>query len=146
MTDPNCIFCKILQEDQPFKIYENEHFLSILDVNPLVPGHSLLIPKVHYRTAIEFPPEVSQIYLLSVRAVISILEANLEKVEGFTVCQSIGEAAYQTIPHGHSHIIPRWEGDPIGPLPIDRAYPVKIRKQLNDEWAAELIRKINSNY
>lgn len=145
MTDPNCIFCKILQEDLPYKFYENEHFLAILDGNPLVPGHSLLIPKEHYRTSREFPPEVSQIYLLSVRAVISILEANLEKVEGFTVCQSVGEAAYQTIPHGHSHIIPRWKGDPIGPMPIDRAYPVKIRKQLNEEWAAELIRKINSN-
>ena len=145
MTDPNCIFCKILKADLPYKFYENEHFLAILDVNPLVPGHSLLIPKEHYRTSTEFPPEVSQIYLLSVRSVISILEANLEKVEGFTVCQSIGEAAYQTIPHGHSHIIPRWEGDPIGPMPIDRAYPIKIRKQLNEEWATELLRKINSN-
>jgi histidine triad (HIT) family protein len=145
MTDPHCIFCKILQADLPYKLYENEHFLAILDVNPLVPGHTLLIPKKHYSMSTEFPPEVSQTYLPSVQEVISILKDNLEKVEGFTVCQSIGEAAYQTVPHGHSHIIPRWKEDPIGPMPIDRAYPVKLRKQLDEEWAAELIRKIHSH-
>lgn len=138
-----CIFCKILQKDLPYKFYENAHFLALLDVNPLVPGHSLLIPKKHYRDAREFPLEVSQLYLPSIQKVISILETNLEKVEDFTVCQSIGEAAYQTVPHGHSHIIPRWKGDPIGPLPVDRAYPVKIRKPLNEEWAAQLIKKIH---
>jgi len=143
MSIPDCIFCKILQEELPYKFYENGYFLAMLDVNPLVSGHSLLVPKKHFSDAREFPPEVAQIYLPSLQRVLSILETNLDNVESFTVCQSIGEAAYQTVPHGHSHIIPRWEGDPIGPLPIDRAYPVKIRKQLDKKWAAEFIKKIS---
>jgi len=142
MFHPDCIFCKILQEELPYKFYENEHFLAMLDVNPLVPGHSLLVPKKHFSDAREFPSDVAQVYLPSLQTVLSILEKNLDNIDSFTVCQSIGEAAYQTVPHGHSHIIPRWEGDPIGPLPIDRAYPVKIRKQLDKEWAAEFIRKM----
>jgi len=142
MTDPHCIFCRIMQEDIPYKFYENEHFIALLDVNPLVPGHSILVPKKHYSNCTDFPPETAQLYLFSVQAVIAILEENLDKAEGFTVCQSIGAAAYQTVPHGHTHIIPRWQGDPIGPLPVDRAYPVQIRKKLDEGWAIEFMRKI----
>lgn len=145
MSDPNCIFCKILQEDPPYKFYENEAFLGILDVNPLVRGHSLLVPKNHYADAREFPEEVASLYLPSIQQIITILETNIEGVRDFTVCQSIGLSAFQTVPHGHSHIIPRWPNDPIGPLPIDRAWPVQLRSPLDVDWARSFIKKISGN-
>lgn len=145
MSDPNCIFCKILQGDLPYKFYENEAFLGILDVNPLVRGHSLLVPKNHYADAREFPEEVASLYLPSIQQIITILETNIEGVRDFTVCQSIGLSAFQTVPHGHSHIIPRWPNDPIGPLPIDRAWPVQLRSPLDVDWARSFIKKISGN-
>jgi len=48
MTD--CIFCKIVRGELPcYKIYEDEHFLAFLDIFPLAKGHTLVIPKKHYR-------------------------------------------------------------------------------------------------
>ncbi len=144
MSQPDCIFCKILQDELPYKFYENEFFLGLLDVNPLVTGHSLLIPKKHYADAREFPIETARLYLPSIQQIIAILENNLDGVTDFTVCQSIGEAAFQTVPHGHSHIIPRFADDPIGPLPVDRAWPVKLRKKLDTQWAEEFIKRVRA--
>ena len=46
----NCIFCKIINKEIPCtKIYEDENFLAFLDINPLSPGHTQIIPKKHYR-------------------------------------------------------------------------------------------------
>jgi histidine triad (HIT) family protein len=145
MSDPKCIFCTILQEDLPYKFFENEAFLGILDVNPLVRGHSLLIPKTHYTDARQFPKEVASLYLPSIQEIIAILEANIEGVCDFTVCQSIGASAFQTVPHGHSHIIPRLPNDAIGPLPVDRDWPVQLRTPLDVEWAQDFIERTSGN-
>lgn len=46
----DCIFCKIVRgQEKSFKIYEDENFLAFLDIDPLVDGHTLVIPKAHYR-------------------------------------------------------------------------------------------------
>lgn len=50
MTDSNCIFCKIVRGDIPaHKVYEDDNFLALLDINPQSPGHVQVIPKKHYR-------------------------------------------------------------------------------------------------
>jgi histidine triad (HIT) family protein len=49
-NDPTCIFCKIVAREIPANIvYEDEHFLAFLDIRPQSPGHTLVIPKKHYR-------------------------------------------------------------------------------------------------
>jgi histidine triad (HIT) family protein len=46
----DCIFCKIVKGEIPaYKVYEDEKFLAFLDIRPLSPGHTLVIPKKHYR-------------------------------------------------------------------------------------------------
>ncbi len=46
----NCIFCKIVRGEVPAeKVYEDNNFLAFLDIRPLSPGHTLVIPKKHYR-------------------------------------------------------------------------------------------------
>ena len=46
----NCIFCKIIKGDIPsHKVYEDENYFAFLDIRPLNPGHTLVIPKKHYR-------------------------------------------------------------------------------------------------
>lgn len=52
----NCIFCKIVQGEIPsHKVYEDEKFLAFLDIRPLSPGHTLVIPKKHYRWVWDLP-------------------------------------------------------------------------------------------
>jgi len=54
MTD--CVFCKIVVGEIPsYKVYEDDNYFSFLDIRPLNPGHSLIIPKKHVR----FVDEVS---------------------------------------------------------------------------------------
>ena len=52
----NCIFCKIVKGEIPAdKVYEDEKFLAFLDIHPLSPGHTLVIPKEHYRFVWDVP-------------------------------------------------------------------------------------------
>jgi histidine triad (HIT) family protein len=51
-----CIFCKIVDGSIPsHKVCENENFLAILDIHPMAPGHTLVIPKKHYRWVWDVP-------------------------------------------------------------------------------------------
>lgn len=52
----NCVFCKIVKGGIPcHKVYEDSDFLAFLDINPLSPGHTLIIPKTHYRWVWDVP-------------------------------------------------------------------------------------------
>lgn len=52
----NCIFCKIVKGEVPaHKVYEDDKFLAFLDIRPLSPGHTLVIPKDHYRFVWDVP-------------------------------------------------------------------------------------------
>lgn len=56
MTDPNCIFCKIVKGEVPsYKVYEDKNYLAFLDINPQSPGHTQLITKEHYRWVWDTP-------------------------------------------------------------------------------------------
>jgi len=56
MTDPNCIFCKIVKGEIPsHKVYEDKNYLAFLDINPQSPGHTQLITKEHYRWVWDIP-------------------------------------------------------------------------------------------
>lgn len=55
-----CVFCKIVKKELPAHIvYEDEHFLAFLDIHPLSPGHTLVIPKDHYRWVWDVPSDRS---------------------------------------------------------------------------------------
>lgn len=56
MEEKNCIFCKIVKNIiTSTKVYEDENFLAFLDINPLGPGHTQVIPKKHYRYVWDTP-------------------------------------------------------------------------------------------
>ncbi|MDP3874944.1 MAG: HIT domain-containing protein [bacterium] len=56
MSDPNCVFCKIVKGEIPaYKVYEDKNFLAFLDINPQSPGHTQVITKKHYRWVWDAP-------------------------------------------------------------------------------------------
>lgn len=97
----NCIFCKIVAESIPsYKVYENELFFGFLDVFPKTKGHTLIIPKKHYRWVYDVP-EFGAYWEAARTVTIAIQKALHPKwITYFT---------YGSIPHAHIHILPRYE-------------------------------------
>ena len=92
------------------KVYEDTITLAFMDIGPIVPGHTLVIPKIHVDPLTAAPPEVLQKLILVVQ---SIARAQFKafQADGVNVIQSNGRAAGQVVPHLHFHVIPRFAAD-----------------------------------
>ena len=111
MKDNDCIFCKIASgEVSCSKILEDDSAIAFLDIGPLAKGHTLLIPKDHYVTVDEMPPEVAAAVLKHLPNLVKAVKL-ATNCEGLNVLQNNGRVAHQVIPHVHFHIIPRRAGD-----------------------------------
>lgn len=107
----DCIFCKIISGEIPsFKIYENEKILAFLDINPVNPGHTLVIPKDHYYNFSDTPEEVL-CELIKVTKKIAPAVLKGAGAESFNLTINNGAEAGQVVPHTHFHIVPRFNGD-----------------------------------
>ena len=113
MLDDNCIFCKIAAGEIPSEtVYEDEQFRAILDLGPASAGHTLILPKAHFKDV----TEISDEYAANVLKVAAKLGKAMKKglgCEGFNLVQNNGEAAGQTVMHFHMHVIPRHAGDDV---------------------------------
>ena len=111
MTDANCIFCRIAKGEIPCaKVYEDENVLAFLDLAPVHPGHTLVIPKEHYRDMLEFPAGMGSAIFAAVQKVAAAV-VKATGAQGFNIMQNNGIAAGQTMFHIHWHIIPRFDND-----------------------------------
>lgn len=107
----NCVFCKIAKKEVPADIvYEDEKFLAFLDINPVNPGHTLLIPKNHYENIYKIPEEILS-GIAPLLKKISIAVKNAAASEGINIMMNNESAAGQIVPHAHFHIIPRFSND-----------------------------------
>ncbi|WP_397423280.1 HIT family protein [Phenylobacterium sp.] len=113
--DAGNIFAKILRGEMPaVKVYEDEHVLAFMDVFPQAKGHTLVIPKQSTaRNFLEEAPDVIGPLMLGVQRVARAVRAALNP-DGLVITQFNGAPAGQTVFHLHFHIIPRWEGVPLG--------------------------------
>ena len=109
--EKNCIFCKIAKAEIPCeKIYENDNFFSVPDVNPKIKGHSLIISKKHFETCLDLPSSLGTEFLDCVKKTsLKIMEK--EHADGFNVINNNFECAGQVVNHFHVHILPRKDGD-----------------------------------
>lgn len=111
MSDPNCIFCKIVNKEIPAEIiFEDNDVIAIADTNPVNLGHTLVIPKEHFANIYDTPDAV----LAKLLARIKIIARTLKKVlaaEGININMNNEPAAGQVIFHAHFHVIPRFESD-----------------------------------
>ena len=101
------VFDKILDGQLPcHKVYEDEHVLAFLDVAPLAPGHTLVIPKERKAFLHELSDEqaaaLGRVLPKLCRAVMNATGAT-----AYNILQNNGAAAHQAVFHVHFHIIPR---------------------------------------
>ena len=107
----NCIFCKIAAgEILSEKVYEDEHAFAFLDIEPRVPGHTMVILKKHAENILEVPQEDIGPYFTAVQRVVGMVKKALSP-DGFTLGINHGKVSGQTVDHLHFHIMPRWKDD-----------------------------------
>ncbi len=126
----NCIFCKIAKGELPcFKIYEDENFFAFLDINPLNKGHTLVIPKKHYRWVFDVDNEGEYF------SVVKKIANNTKKVleTDYIVSFILGEE----VSHAHIHLVPRFKGDGHG-AGIDFKNVKKLSKKKMEDLAKKL--------
>lgn len=105
--DPECIFCKIIAGEIPsFKIYEDDSAFAFLDINPITPGHTLVIPKNHHENLFEIPQEDLEAVQRASQKVARMLKVALNP-GGIAVLQLNGRGANQVVMHYHVHLVPR---------------------------------------
>lgn len=100
----DCIFCKIVKGEIPcYKVYENEDFLAFLDISQFTPGHTLVIPKRHFR----FIWDVDDIqgYADTVKKICNHFTKDL----GFKYVDTLTFG--RMVPHAHIHLVPHNSGE-----------------------------------
>lgn len=130
----DCVFCKIVSGKIPvFRIYEDGDYLAFLDQSPLVEGHTLVIPKAHYRWVWDLPvgrqdsPNIGQ-YFEIVKKIANHFQEKFS--DDLVTCYIAGI----DVSHAHIHLLPK----PYAlNLPLD-----KLRGKLIPEKAKELVEKL----
>jgi len=130
----DCVFCKIRDGQIPsMKIYEDERTLCIMDINPLSSGHCLVLTKTHAATIFDADPVDLQAAIATAKRVAIAQKAALQP-DGLNMLQANGPAAFQSVPHFHLHLIPRWTNDGKGfdwkLVPGDRDQITKVSDKL----------------
>ena len=113
MTDPDCIFCKIVAGELPATIVdEDERTIAFMDIAPATRGHALVIPREHSRDLLAVSSEDLQ---ATAQAAQRLARRASERLgaDGVNLLNSCGSAAWQTVFHFHIHVIPRYDGDPL---------------------------------
>ncbi len=102
-----CIFCKIIKGEIPsFKIYEDDVVMAFLDIRPLNPGHTLVIPKKHYRWVWDIE-NIGEFYERVRKIALAIKKAY--KIN-YVVSLVFGDE----VEHAHVWLIPRFKSDGHG--------------------------------
>ena len=107
----DCLFCKIAAKEVESEIvYEDDKVIAFLDINPVNPGHTLVVPKFHAEQLLELPEDQILPVMQVVKKVMKAL-MDMPDVEGVNIMQNNYAAAGQVVPHVHVHVIPRKTGD-----------------------------------
>lgn len=104
MAKNDCIFCKIVAEDMPAQIIHNsQHALAFLDIHPINPGHSLVIPKKHVE-------EWQEIDEQSYPDVMETLRSTARRIKKVIKPPRVSILTHGVdIPHAHIHLIPMYK-------------------------------------
>lgn len=104
------IFCRIIKGEIPStKVYEDDDVLAILDISQTTKGHTLVMPKRHCANFLDCPQEIVH-KVFDVAQRIGQAEISILGAKGVNILTNVNEAAGQSVPHFHVHVIPRYTG------------------------------------
>jgi histidine triad (HIT) family protein len=134
----DCVFCQIVEGAAPASVvYSDSSVLAFMDIQPIVPGHLLVIPKRHAQLMGELQSgEGAACWVIAEMMARAIRGSGL-RVEGVNVFVADGEAAFQDVPHFHVHVIPRYAGDGFS-LSFPPSYGEPVERTALDDAAARI--------
>lgn len=113
MSDPDCIFCKIIAGELPGQVVDrDERTVAFMDISPATRGHALVVPRRHARDLLEIEPDELAAVMQAGQRLARRTHDRLD-ADGVNLINSCGQAAWQTVFHFHVHVIPRYAGDPL---------------------------------
>ncbi len=136
LQQQQCIFCQIISgKISSQKLYDDDHFLAVLDINPATKGHLLILPKEHYAILPQMPEEILGKMFAVAKKLSKVLLKSL-KVTGTNLFIANGPAAGQKAQHVILHLIPRKDGDPILDVEeklIDKKIQANVKVAVEDK-------------
>jgi histidine triad (HIT) family protein len=100
-----CVFCEILAGRQPAHVVlDDDVALAFLDLRPLFPGHTLLVPRDHHETLADLPADLLGPYFVRAQRLSRVMEEGLGAAGAFV---AINNRISQSVPHLHTHVVPR---------------------------------------
>jgi histidine triad (HIT) family protein len=102
-----CVFCEIVAGRRPAHVVlDDEQALAFLDVRPLFPGHTLLVPRAHVETLADLPADELGPYFARAQRLARAMEApdGMEAAGSFV---ALNNRVSQSVPHLHTHVVPR---------------------------------------
>ncbi len=114
-VDPDCIFCKVVAGEAEASIVFQDKFVTVfMDICPVIQGHSLVVPNVHYPKLAGIDEIHAQKIFLTGQRIAKAIQASNLTCDGINLFMADGRAAGQTVFHSHLHVIPRYVGDGFG--------------------------------
>lgn len=105
----DCLFCKIVAGEIPSsKVYEDDQVLAFLDITQVTKGHTLVIPKAHFRNILDLTDEAAVELFARVPKIARHLQEKLG-ANGVNLINNNEPAAGQTVFHTHLHLLPRFD-------------------------------------
>lgn len=122
MAQPSshCTFCNLIRGAAEVSIcHEDTESIAFMDIQPVNAGHVLVVPREHYESLLDVPPEIG-LHLFRVTMKLAGAVRKVTDCEDMNIVVNSGAAAGQDEPHYHVHIIPRRHGDGFDiPLPFN---------------------------
>jgi histidine triad (HIT) family protein len=100
-----CLFCAIVAGDEHAHVVaETETTVAFLDIRPLFPGHTLLVPKAHHETLLDLPADLVAPFFTEAQRLAGAMESALGAAGSFV---AINNRVSQSVAHLHTHVVPR---------------------------------------
>lgn len=126
-----CIFCMISNHEIPSQIvYENDKVIAFLDLSQATRGHTLVVPKKHFKNIYELDEEYGRAVMDAVRLVSNKLKKALNPI-GLNLINN-NERPLQSVDHFHIHLLPRYENDDFVVNFKDHSKQVNLEEILAD--------------
>ncbi len=127
--DDSNIFARILRGEIPcHEVWQDEVALAFMDIHPMTPGHTLVLPKAPARNLFDARPADLAALVTRVQKIALAAKKALD-CDGVTIHQFNEAAAGQSVFHLHFHVLPRWEGQPLMPHAAEAADPASLAEQ-----------------
>ncbi|NML51671.1 HIT domain-containing protein [Streptomyces sp. R302] len=116
----DCVFCDLIRDDATRWVARTALTRAFSPLDPLAPGHTLVVPVRHYADVFDTPPEVLAATMALVQRVAGAMRAELGAT-GVNILSASGPGSEQSVPHLHIHVVPRWTDDGISTWPTGRS-------------------------